>query len=78
MIRMGMPAIWNSILSCNSVSFLLLFRSEEGTYYALHLGGTYFRMLTVKLGGQRSSILVLDVKRQLIPQHLMTGTTEVG
>ncbi|KAI6669594.1 hypothetical protein NL676_004479 [Syzygium grande] len=50
--------------------------SEEGTYYALHLGGTYFRMLRVKLGGQRSSILVLDVKRQLIPQHLMTSTTE--
>ncbi|KAL3718600.1 hypothetical protein ACJRO7_003685 [Eucalyptus globulus] len=50
--------------------------SEKGTYYALHVGGTYFRMLRVKLGGQRSSILAHDVERQLIPQHLMTSTTE--
>ncbi|KAI3414665.1 Phosphotransferase [Psidium guajava] len=50
--------------------------SEKGTYYALHLGGTDFRMLRVKLGGQKSSILAYDVKRQDIPSHLMTSTTE--
>ncbi|XP_030522462.2 hexokinase-3 isoform X2 [Rhodamnia argentea] len=50
--------------------------SEKGTYYALHLGGTYFRMLRVKPEGQRSLALARDVERQLIPQHLMTSTTE--
>ncbi|KAK4856568.1 hypothetical protein QYF36_018847 [Acer negundo] len=50
--------------------------NEKGTYYALDLGGTNFRVLRVQLGGQRSSILDKDVERQAIPQHLMTGTSE--
>ncbi|XP_015873818.3 hexokinase-3 isoform X1 [Ziziphus jujuba] len=50
--------------------------SEKGTYYALDLGGTNFRVLRVQLGGGRSSILDNDVKRQPIPQHLMTSTSE--
>ncbi|KAJ0020804.1 hypothetical protein Pint_30979 [Pistacia integerrima] len=50
--------------------------SEKGTYYALDLGGTNFRVLRVLLGGQRSSILAKDVERQPIPPHLMSGTSE--
>ncbi|CAN0901821.1 At1g50460 [Linum grandiflorum] len=50
--------------------------SEIGSYYALDLGGTNFRVLRVQLGGTRSSILSKDIKRQPIPQHLMTGTSE--
>ncbi|XP_050138724.1 hexokinase-3-like [Malus sylvestris] len=51
--------------------------SEKGTYYALDLGGTNFRVLRVKLGGTRSSTLEHDVHQQDIPQNLMTGTSEV-
>ncbi|KAL8545111.1 hypothetical protein ACS0TY_005346 [Phlomoides rotata] len=50
--------------------------NEKGIYYALDLGGTNFRVLRVKLGGQRSVIIGHDVVRQPIPQHLMTSTTE--
>ncbi|GAB4835254.1 Hexokinase-3 [Ancistrocladus abbreviatus] len=50
--------------------------SEKGIYYALHLGGTNFRVLRVQLGGRRSSILRHDVERKPIPQHLMTSTSE--
>ncbi|POO01113.1 Hexokinase [Trema orientale] len=50
--------------------------SEKGTYYALDLGGTNFRVLRVQLGGTRSSILGYDVERQPIPQELMTSTSE--
>ncbi|PNT56616.1 hypothetical protein POPTR_001G254800v4 [Populus trichocarpa] len=50
--------------------------SEIGTYYALDLGGTNFRVLRIQLGGRRSSILSQDVERQPIPQHLMTSTSE--
>ncbi|OIT29865.1 PREDICTED: hexokinase-3-like [Nicotiana attenuata] len=49
---------------------------EKGTYYALHLGGTNFRVLRVHLGDQRSAILGQDIERQPIPQHLMTSTSE--
>ncbi|KAK9273444.1 hypothetical protein L1049_018254 [Liquidambar formosana] len=49
--------------------------SEKGTYYALDLGGTNFRVLRVQLGGQRSDIPKHDVKRQPIPQNLMTSTS---
>lgn len=55
-----------------------LFRSEKGTFYALDLGGTNFRVLRVHLGGQRSLTLKHDVERQPIPQNLMTGTREVA
>lgn len=50
--------------------------SEKGTYYALHLGGTNFRVLRVQLGGQRSAIMAHDVERQPIPRHLMTSTSK--
>ncbi|KAL8245146.1 hypothetical protein R6Q59_011404 [Mikania micrantha] len=49
--------------------------SESGIYYALHVGGTEFRITRIELGGQRS-ILVHDVERKPIPQHLMTRTSE--
>ncbi|KAM0045916.1 putative hexokinase [Helianthus debilis subsp. tardiflorus] len=49
--------------------------SESGIYYALHVGGTYFRILRIQLGGQKS-ILEHDVERKPIPQHLMTRTSE--
>lgn len=50
---------------------------EKGIYYALDLGGTNFRVLRVKLGGERAIILDPDVEREPIPQHLMTSTIEV-
>ncbi|KAK7258118.1 hypothetical protein RIF29_32572 [Crotalaria pallida] len=50
--------------------------SEKGTYYALHLGGTNFRVLRVRLGGEQSSVLEHEVEQQPIPQHLRTGTSE--
>ncbi|KAH6810725.1 hexolike 1 [Perilla frutescens var. frutescens] len=50
--------------------------TEKGIFYALDLGGTNFRVLRVKLGGQRSAIIENDVDRQPIPQHLMTSTSE--
>lgn len=48
-----------------------------GTHYALDLGGTNFRVLSVQLEGNRSSILEHDVERLPIPQHLMTSTGNV-
>ncbi|GER55684.1 hexokinase family protein, partial [Striga asiatica] len=42
--------------------------NEKGIYYALDLGGTDFRVLRVKLGGQRSTTIIHDVERQPIPQ----------
>lgn len=52
-------------------------RTERGTYYALHLGGTNFRVLRVQLNGQPSSDFEHEVERQPIPQHVMTSTSEV-
>lgn len=60
--------------------FWISFRSEKGTYYALDLGGTNFRVLRVQLGGDRrdrSAMLRHDVDQQAIPPHLMTSTSEV-
>ncbi|KAL0371081.1 UNVERIFIED_CONTAM: Hexokinase-3 [Sesamum angustifolium] len=51
--------------------------NEKGIYYALDLGGTNFRVLRVKLGGQRR-IIEHDVDLQPIPQHLMTSSSVVG
>lgn len=65
---------WVVLLFCH----FSLFRSEKGTFYALDLGGTNFRILRVHLGGQRSLSLKNDVERQPIPQNLMTGTREVA
>ncbi|KAJ6852448.1 hexokinase-3-like [Iris pallida] len=50
--------------------------NEKGTYYALDLGGTNFRVLRVQLGGRRSTIIRHQVEQQPIPQHLMTSTSE--
>ncbi|XP_043723303.1 hexokinase-3-like isoform X1 [Telopea speciosissima] len=50
--------------------------NEKGTYYAFHLGGTNFRVLRVQLGGKESKIMGHEVKRQPIPQHLMTSKIE--
>ncbi|KAJ4971711.1 hypothetical protein NE237_004810 [Protea cynaroides] len=50
--------------------------NEEGTYYALDLGGTNFRVLRVQLGGKESKIMGHKVESQPIPQHLMTSTSE--
>ncbi|ONK63491.1 uncharacterized protein A4U43_C07F15700 [Asparagus officinalis] len=49
---------------------------EKGTYYALDLGGTNFRVLRIQLGGNRSVILKHEVERQPIPENLMMGTSE--
>lgn len=62
---------WIALTDC------FYFRREKGTYYALHLGGTYFRILRVHLGGQRSYLDVQDVERHPIPSHLMNSTSEV-
>ncbi|XP_020540824.1 hexokinase-3 isoform X2 [Jatropha curcas] len=50
--------------------------SEIGTYYALDLGDTNFRVLRVQLGGRESLMLSKDVEQQPIPQHLMTSSSE--
>ncbi|KAF8396208.1 hypothetical protein HHK36_017821 [Tetracentron sinense] len=50
--------------------------SEKGTYYALHLDSTDFKVLRVQLGGKRSTISEPNVEQQPIPQHLMTSTSE--
>ncbi|KAK1402782.1 Phosphotransferase [Heracleum sosnowskyi] len=49
---------------------------EQGTYYALVLGGTNFRVVRVRLGEEKSAILGHDVDRKPIPEHLMTSTSE--
>ncbi|KAK4762877.1 hypothetical protein SAY86_008645 [Trapa natans] len=49
---------------------------EKGTYYALDLGGTYFRVMQVQLGGHRSSILAHEVERYPIPEHLLISRSE--
>uniref|UniRef100_A0A2P2NZK7 Phosphotransferase n=1 Tax=Rhizophora mucronata TaxID=61149 RepID=A0A2P2NZK7_RHIMU len=69
------------LLFCLRCAYKLIFnvvvRSEIGTYYALDLGGTNFRVLRVQLGGRTSLILSQDVKPQPIPQHLIRSTSEV-
>ncbi|XP_043693431.1 hexokinase-3-like [Telopea speciosissima] len=50
--------------------------NEEGTYYALDLGGTNFRVLMVQLGGKELKIMGHEIERQPIPQHLLTSTSE--
>ncbi|KAL7199350.1 hypothetical protein ACSBR2_021605 [Camellia fascicularis] len=50
--------------------------SEKGTYYALDLGGTNFRVLRLQLVGDRSAIPDPDVERKPIPQNLKTSTGE--
>lgn len=47
---------------------------EKGTYYALDLGGTNFRVLRVHLEGGR--IMNHDFAEVSIPPHLMSGTTK--
>jgi hexokinase len=47
---------------------------EKGTYYALDLGGTNFRVLRVQLEGGR--IMNPNITEASIPPDLMSGTTE--
>ncbi|XP_022756214.1 hexokinase-3-like [Durio zibethinus] len=54
---------------------IFFIRSEKGTFYALDLGDTNFRVLRVELGGQRSS-LHPDVEQHPIPNLLMSGRSE--
>ncbi|XP_022153069.1 hexokinase-3-like [Momordica charantia] len=48
--------------------------NEIGTHYALDLGGTNSKVLSIRLEGNRSSIFEHDVEQLPIPQHLMTST----
>ncbi|XP_008775017.2 hexokinase-3-like isoform X2 [Phoenix dactylifera] len=50
--------------------------NAKGTYYALDLGGTNFRVLRVRLGGKGSMIISHQVEYHPIPQELMSGTSE--
>ncbi|THG16637.1 hypothetical protein TEA_022822 [Camellia sinensis var. sinensis] len=50
--------------------------SEKGTYYALDLGGTNFRVLRLQLVGDRSAIPDPDVERKPIPLNLKASTGE--
>ncbi|CAN6485909.1 unnamed protein product [Victoria cruziana] len=49
---------------------------EKGVCYALDLGGSNFRVLRVLLEGKQQRIADLQVEKQSIPPHLMTGTSE--
>lgn len=50
--------------------------NEKGTFYALDLGGTNFRVLRVQFGGRPSTIIGCEVDGQPIPNQLMTSTSE--
>ncbi|ESR40107.1 hexokinase-1 [Citrus sinensis] len=49
---------------------------EKGTYYALDLGGTNFRVLRVHLGGKGVGLINQEFAEVSIPPHLMTGTSD--
>jgi len=48
--------------------------AEKGLFYAVHLGGTNFRVLRVQLGGKTGQILRQEFKEVAIPPELMVGT----
>ncbi|KAM0947862.1 putative hexokinase [Dioscorea sansibarensis] len=50
--------------------------NETGTFYALDLGATTFRVLKIQLGGTQSRILRHQVEQHPIPPALMTSTSE--
>ncbi|KAH6796333.1 hypothetical protein C2S51_037319 [Perilla frutescens var. frutescens] len=49
---------------------------EKGSYYALDLGGTNFRVLRVELGGKEERVVATEFEQVSIPQELMSGTCE--
>ncbi|KAM1727278.1 hypothetical protein ACFX12_017939 [Malus domestica] len=49
---------------------------ENGLFYALDLGGTNFRVLRVRLGGNEKRVVKQEFDEVSIPPHLMTGTSE--
>ena len=54
------------------------FRSEEGLFYALDLGGTNFRVLRCLLGGPEARVVKQEHEEVPIPRQLMLGTSEVS
>lgn len=60
------------------LTFCFCFSDEKGVCYALDLGGSNFRVLRVLLEGKQQRIADLQVEKQSIPPHLMTGTSEVA
>uniref|UniRef100_A0ACD5VH75 Uncharacterized protein n=1 Tax=Avena sativa TaxID=4498 RepID=A0ACD5VH75_AVESA len=48
---------------------------EEGLFYGLDLGGTNFRVLRVKLGGNDKRIANRESREVAIPPHLMSGSS---
>uniref|UniRef100_A0ACD5VRA0 Uncharacterized protein n=1 Tax=Avena sativa TaxID=4498 RepID=A0ACD5VRA0_AVESA len=48
---------------------------EEGLFYGLDLGGTNFRVLRVKLGGNDKRIVNRESREVAIPTHLMSGSS---
>jgi hexokinase len=54
------------------------YRSEEGLFYALDLGGTNFRVLRVQLAGKDKRVVNLESREVSIPPHLMSGTAAVS
>ncbi|XLT61926.1 hypothetical protein HN873_018450 [Arachis hypogaea] len=50
--------------------------NEKGLFYALDLGGTYFRVLRVQLGGNNERVVATDFDQVSIPPQLMSATCE--
>ncbi|KAL5973010.1 hexokinase A [Asimina triloba] len=48
---------------------------EKGTFYALDLGGTNFRVLRAQLGGRENRVVKQESEEVSIPPHLMTGSS---
>lgn len=56
----------------------LSFRNEKGSFYALDLGGTNFRVLRVLLGGNETRVIKQEFEEVSIPSQLMSGTSDVS
>jgi len=56
----------------------IIYRDEEGLYYALDLGGTNFRVLRVHLGGKDKGVIGQEFEEVSIPPNLMTGSSDVS
>ncbi|KAL2629548.1 hypothetical protein R1flu_014234 [Riccia fluitans] len=48
--------------------------SEKGSYFALDLGGTNFRILHVELGGRKAKVVKQEVEECSIPEKLKIAT----
>ena len=60
------------------INDVVVFRHEEGLFYALDLGGANFRVLRCLLGGPAARVVKQEYEEVPIPRHLMLGTSEVG